>query len=1170
MKLRDIFYPSIDRDINPAVVVSNIKEATIKAEIEEYVFTDDILENLYLMLDTVLNQKKGKTGIWINGYYGSGKSHFIKYVHYCLDAKTRDSAFQHFIDAAAKYDNTAIGKKEEVTQSNIKLLMKKAEATHCDHIMFNVEDETDDGSGERLTRIFLSMFNRFRGYNADDIPTALLLEKYLDEKGQFGAFVERVTDDLGHDWKSDAADIVSYELESVLEIAKDLVPELDSTSLHAKLSDPETYRITIANKLIPEFQEFLKDKPAEYRLLFLVDEISQYVGGNTSILLNFQSIIEQVSDKLNNQVWIACTAQQSLEEVVSNSGRNSQNDEFGKILGRFDTRISLESNDAAFITQKRVLNKNAQGTEVLSELYKKNKDAIANQFKLRHELYKGYTNEDSFFLAYPFIPYQFRLISDVFQQFHNLGFVITEVKANERSVLGITHHTVKQQADLEVGQFISFDAFYNNLFETNLTHRGRRAIQNAEEHPYVKSNPFAKRVVKTLFMVSNLPDSTKVTFPSNLDNLTILMMQNLDENKLALQKQIAEVLDRLLDESIVRKEKDSFYFFNEDEINVQMLIKNRQITLHDRMEEFDALFRQEFKVPQKFSYGTNDFPIKYQVDELAKYIKGDFRLIFEVFEKKDPKQRALENSSTDVVVCFSEWFHPGEQIYKDFEWYCRTLKYFESEGNSAKGERAKTIDNFRVRNDELKRRLIAQVSEKSKQNRFISGQEVWEAAEVNGSNPADRLKFLLDKHLDKIYKHHKLATSFAKNSGELRISASSKQALLPELRTAETMVNDFITHHGNQLPVEDIINNFSKAPFGWRDEAILDILVHLVKHKKREFEYRNTPRYPIIDFVNKALSKPERVVCVVKSGEEIDQTTIDQTILAFRNVFNIDLKSTTDAGELEDQIKKQIDQLIDDYLTYEETYHGKYPFGGAFHGLLVKLRELKDKRDARKLFGTISADADTLKDQYDLAKGMKDFTNRAIKDYDTIQIFYTANKPNFSSLSINAQELGDKLGQLLMSEDPQLEFRHGVKAYQEIKKELQNKVNELRKEVIQKYEKAFDRLEEACVKNEITEANIYADKDSTIERINKLDNITELNLRNSEAASWESEQLEKIISFASQKAKEQGKPVVNEPEAYYVKRSQIITNESELEAYLAKTREELTALLKQNKTIILK
>jgi hypothetical protein len=94
MKLHEIFARDINRDINPAVVVSAKDPKTIEAEIKEYVFTPEIIEKLFTIIDTVINKKSGKSGIWINGYYGSGKSHFIKFVHYLMNRDTSADAFE--------------------------------------------------------------------------------------------------------------------------------------------------------------------------------------------------------------------------------------------------------------------------------------------------------------------------------------------------------------------------------------------------------------------------------------------------------------------------------------------------------------------------------------------------------------------------------------------------------------------------------------------------------------------------------------------------------------------------------------------------------------------------------------------------------------------------------------------------------------------------------------------------------------------------------------------------------------------------------------------------------------------------------------------------------------------------------------------------------------------
>ncbi|MBU4485342.1 MAG: hypothetical protein KKD38_00300, partial [Candidatus Delongbacteria bacterium] len=140
MKIKDIFERNVFRDINPAVVVSDKKQSTVDAEITEYVFTDELIKHIYTMLDAILNKKVGKTGIWINGYYGSGKSHFIKFVHYLLDKDTSEDAFDVYLKAVKNYDPMKADGNDNITTSNVILLKKKIESSDCDNILFNVED----------------------------------------------------------------------------------------------------------------------------------------------------------------------------------------------------------------------------------------------------------------------------------------------------------------------------------------------------------------------------------------------------------------------------------------------------------------------------------------------------------------------------------------------------------------------------------------------------------------------------------------------------------------------------------------------------------------------------------------------------------------------------------------------------------------------------------------------------------------------------------------------------------------------------------------------------------------------------------------------------------------------------------------------------------------------
>jgi hypothetical protein len=1167
MLLKEIYDRRIYREINPAVVVSDKKKETVEAEIDEYVFTHDLIERLFEILDTVINKKKGKTGIWINGYYGSGKSHFIKYVHYLLNKDTSDKAFACLEKGVNNYDPMASGSNEKITVSNLHLLKKKIESSHCEDIMFNVEDETDDGSKERLTRIFLNMFNKFRGYNPNDIPLAILLEKPLDQKGLFPAFKTKIHDELGFDWETDAAQVAGFQLESVLEIAKSVYPDLDIVSLHAKLSNPDSFKIGINATLIPELQSFLKDKDQNYRLLFLVDEVSQYIGSNKEILLNFQNIIERISEDCENKVWVACTAQQTLDEVsLGTNGVNDLQDEFGKILGRFDTRISLQSNDASLITQRRVLDKNSEGIARLNGMYAKNRDYIENQFKISHELYKGYRNEEEFIQAYPFVPYQFKLIAHMFEAFQQLRYVIKEVKDNERSVLGITHFTAKQHAEDQMGGFIPFDAFYNQQFHTNLTNRGAKAIQNGLDLTYVKSHPFAQRVVKVLFMISNLLESQRQTFQSNIDNLTVLLMDKLDQNKMQLQKDIKEVLDKLIEESIIREDNGSYFFFNEDEIDVQNLIKSQPIGLEDRWSTFDELFRPIIKINPKISFGQNDFAMRYSIEAKEIFRKGDFDLTILLTDNTPVSQKALDLNKKDLVLCLNEWFIKDESLRKDFDWYCKTNKYFLNSSGGATGERSKTNDNFRIRNNQLKNKIESKLKAKFGETRFISQNNIIESEQISGAAPSDRMKNLIEHHLSGIYKYHHLSADYARNQAELKKSAADPQILMPDLTPAEKMVNDFITSNNNQVTVYDLIKKFEQEPFGWRFEAVLDVLVHLVKKKKREFSYKGNPRYPIVDFINKAVSTAERMSCEVITGEDIDQSTLDAVVQAYKVIFNEPLNSSTDGNEQFEILLAALKKTESTYADLESNFISSYPFGTYFQKAYRQLNDWVIIRDPKKLFTELIDGQQIAKELFDAAKGIADFATNNLKEYDKVKSFLDTNRENFLELTADEQEKASKVKDFLKLEDPRKEFRHARKALDELQTSLKELTGSLQSEVLHTYAGIFTDLEQEAQKKEV-DAAMYADKEYTLGLIKKLNSISGLKNYKLSAQDFKAGELSKIIASV----KKSDGSTAEEPEAYYVTHgTSIISNEAELDAYLQRVRLDMLELLKNNKTIILK
>ena len=1158
MKIKELYSKDIDRQINPAVVVSKQDEATVKTEIEEYVFTPATLNNLYTYLDTIINSKQDKTGIWINGFYGSGKSHFIKYIYYCLNPKYSSQAFKHFIEEAANDK----GNLTEATPSNISGLQSKLNKMLLETIIFNIDAVAGQvGNREKITKVFFNQFNTHRGFNGTNIQLAILLESHLDQMNLFDEFKKQIFEKQNVDWNKDAARIVSLKLSSVLSIAKEVDPSLDVEALGAKLLNPDD--LTIADHLIPEIVDYLKKQPDNYKMIFLVDEISQYIGSNTSLLLNLQTIVEEFSSKCSNKVWVSCTAQQTIDDFVKNTENTGE--DLGKILGRFETRISLESQNTTYITQKRILDKNSEGEKLLREFYSNNKESIDNQFLSTHDRYKGFSSKEEFVLSYPFVPYQFHLIADVFENFASLGYVIKEVKDNERSILGITHYTAKEHGNADLGGFITFDLFFNNQMRNNVTHRANSILDPALSAEGIKDNSFAKKVVYTLFMISNISDTKKLTFPTNMDNLILLLLNNQDVNRLELQNKIQKVLDILIEKTIIYNEDGKYYFFKEEEIDVAKQIANQTITLDDRLSFFyDDILQVKIKPQRKADYGNNTFTVSLFVDDKQVFANGEFNIIFSVFDNLDAHRKAISVNKNDLVICINEWFMKDNSLRDEFMNYVRTKKFLKLNLDSASGTRKIAAIKFGDQNtkklEDLKRRIETNFSSTN----FVSDNQVIHASEINGATAADIYKNAIEKHLSEIYKKNNLANSYASTNEKLRQSGSDGQILADtSLSSAELTVNSYIDSLGD-LTVDDVIKQFKKQPYGWKDLSTIDILIYLFKKNKRKFEWRSDP-VDLKEFVEKALKANERTALVIKSVEDIGTEVIKDARSAYTTIFNKTLIEDSDPNLLFAEIKKNIKIIAEENNRYNGDYTTT-PFGIHFSNFSKILGRISEIRDQKELFEYLIKYKDANKELNDKCKETVDFISNQYSKYQVIKDFANANLKNFDALEDTDLEKAEILKKYFLTDDmPGEKFPQINKIHKELSVSLKDLVGDLLTKAKGIYEVLYKDIERQAEEMKVAEPGVYTAKDYKLNSIAKLSNISDLRFEISNADEFKSKSIQDIIEFSNRRNGGDSRNTV-----VITGLDTVIKNEEDLDRYISKLRERLLAGLKENKILIIK
>lgn len=830
MKFKELYSKGLDRKVNPAVSASDLSEDTVMTEIVEYVFTEEIVINLYDILVNIRQNQGSHVGIWINGYFGTGKSHFLKYVSYCLNAHYSEMAFMRLEEAIEEIMRNSNGMTKlddhGVSLSEIQAL-KKWYSTQADvqMVMFNIGDVHDANANQAqaFTTIFWNQFNAQRGYNSFNLALAQYLEKALDDDGKFGEFKDYLKS-KGYDWERNISRFAAGRLDLALQMAKEVDPTLATDVIRTKILNNDI-NVSVES-FAAEMKEYIDAKHnRNFRLLFFVDEVSQFIGEHRDLLLQLQSLVKRLEEVCESRVWIACTAQQTLEEVVSHVGGSTTNpeDEVGKILGRFEVRASLQGTSPEYITQKRILDKKGEAEVMLADMYAKDKAKLDAQFVLP-STYKTYRDKDNFVAYYPFVPYQFQLIKKVLDSFETMNYVDKQVKGNERSLINITYSIARETQDMEVGEFIPFDKFFGAMVQGSMQHLGQRAFENARQALDViedeKKQTFYRRVVYILFMICNLKEEDKQQFSATIDNVVTLLMSKVDASKAAIKQEVSAVLAYLIDKAVIRKVKtdagsEIYEFFTEEESKVAQIIKNQQVDSNTYSDELRNIFFAHFGNPSnKEQFATRSFTVGISIDG-RNYLSNnaDIQVDFVTTASTDnPDQYAfsLNNSpqGTHLVFFLYPLFKENQELRANFLYYCRVQRFAQEPAISEERQRTKEI--FKQRAKELyEKEIKPQFQQMLDTCPVISCANALSPSETGTARKAERYKTLLARHMETLYPFAKLADNREVPRTNPELSAKILRPIDPGLlvtpTAAEEKVKNWLDRQPHDVTVADAL-----------------------------------------------------------------------------------------------------------------------------------------------------------------------------------------------------------------------------------------------------------------------------------------------------------------------------------------------------------------------------
>lgn len=1196
MKLKDLYSKPINRAVNPAVSATKFDPETERIEIDEYVFTDEIINGLFRILDAIKNNKQfDHVGIWIDGYYGSGKSHFLKYLDYCITPSTRERAVNRLLEAVKAID--PLDEKHNLSFDYDELLsianwLKRATIDTC---IFNLETSYDNSTDKKkaFLHVFWNEFNGKRGFNKFNITLAQNLEKPLAEKGVFEAFKERIAEE-GGDWNDPgmAADLIDNELDWVLDIAKELAPTLSVDSIRERIIKRDT-NMSI-DRFGMELASYLKDKGDDYRLILLADEVSQFINKERDRYLNLQEIITKLSEACDNKVWVACTAQQDLSEIMDDCHIAEEKDKEGKIKGRFEVKVSLKGTQPEVITQKRILDKKEEVKPELAALYNKYKAGFDLQFKLPTS-YSSYETQDDFVDYYPFVPYQFKLIMQVFNSFLNLGYVAKEVKGNERSIIKVIHSTAKTNADAELGKFISFDELYNNMFEEGLQARGQKAVDNALRmaRTYQTDRPertrLAVRVANVLFMICNISQTDQLVFPATLDNVTSLLINDMETPRLNIKNEVEKVIEFLCDNNIIRREQgkngapETYAFYSEEEMKVAQLIQSQVVDNNTQAEQLKEIFNRYITaLRNKEQYKTRSFSVGLTIKQRTFLSNNpDVQVEFVMdADYESAEQLALQNSNVNRMVYYvGPQYRDNKRLYNAFYWYCQANRYMATPVTSE--DNKKTRDEFEKRANELYDGIIRKEFEKILDTcPIISGLSVIDEAELGQKRGNDRYRVAMDKHLSSIYTKANLVdySSMPRTTEQLKkailrnVNPGDYDGMNAVLTDAEHEVEIYLNKQFAEVNVSDVLTKFAKAPYGWDNICTLYIINELVRRHNRDYSYSNNPNVETSTVANRIVSESNKFT--LRQAKVISPQVIQNFIATWKEIFGISaVPSSTDSTQLfracrDIESERSLAKFIKGYKDIEQQIAG-YQFCQPIREAIDLFESWLNERDPLKFFNLVIAAKDEAKVLIDKCKEVAQFTHDQLDTYKQLLQFLDDNQYNFPFVPMEMQGAVTDFNKLKNDPWPISGLRGYIKLQRQLSGILDGVRDELREKIKAAYNDMFDYLKQVAEKQHVPES-VLSDRETVIRVKTTPTNILVLQ-NNANTDTFYQEQVDKIMSYnppLPPGGEGDGKPEPPKTPDKRIRKASLqtktklpITNAEDIDRYLEGLRQQLEKLL---------
>jgi hypothetical protein len=543
----------------------------------EYVVTDKIEDELKRIFDAftqvseTLRRGGGArdvVGMWISGFFGSGKSHFAKVLGYLLqNAPLADDSGDSCHDVFVKHlSDTPRGRDVRLRLGELKL------GAEVRTIAFEIKSRQSLNNPNSVGEILLSEFYRHIGL-AENFVVARI-EQRLQQRGLLDELANAYEAEFGVRWRSREG---RDDLLTVRRRLSEFLPRVDPASYDDRqsaknaLDDMFRHEKITAEGIAQELVAWVDAQPTTdarvQHLVFVIDEMGAFIGDSTERISELNSLAEMIGNKGKGRVWLIVTSQQDLEKVVDRT--NFQPALVGRLNARFDLKPHLISDEIDKVVAERILKKRPAQEPALRAVYQAHEGSIAQLADIRASRHLATLNEQSFVDCYPFLPHQIRLAQDIFEAVS--GF---RISGGVRSMISVVMETLQDLVDEELGVVVSFDRVFDAvendlLSQEYLGASGVRAIRDSDER--VPGTPIDPgRVLKVLWLLQRITWVPRVP-----ETIAKLLVRTLNDEVAPLREQVEATLAALQAAGYVARDEATgeWKFLNERERTIEQTIQ---------------------------------------------------------------------------------------------------------------------------------------------------------------------------------------------------------------------------------------------------------------------------------------------------------------------------------------------------------------------------------------------------------------------------------------------------------------------------------------------------------------------------------------------------------------------------------------------------------------------